>query len=333
MFAQINWVPAGKPSWHQGWMNNYVRGLGLILNYLGQKVDYITMIGDTGQAFIMQGEERNRINGAVDIGWWPLEPMTLIRLNFLGKTAGWEIKEICSPETENKNWFEPIIYESLSNQKPCIAFFCPNQYIITGIDDQIYPLLGICPNVKQGLEKIQRIEESTLPFRLLVLGEKQKQLDRLVADLESLTYAVSLHQEKVLLPENPYTKWGWHTGRETYMIWIRCLEDFEHIGEGRWHDNAFWHLEWNRKIAIMYLREMQKRYDGEVIDIIESACQKWEALIGEIQKADTSDTNIRSKQGRLDLIQVIRKALTLEEEAFQEITKAVIILKKNDTKS
>lgn len=325
-YPQINWIPEGKPSWHQGWMNSYVRGLDLILNHLGQKVDYISLMGDIGQAFIMQGEEQNRINGAVDIGWWPLEPMTLIRVNFLGKTVGWEIKEISSPETEDKNWFKPVTQQSLSNQKPCIAFFCPNQYIITGIDGHINPLFGICPNVKQGLEKIQRIEESMPPLRLLVLGEKQDQMDRLTADLESLTYAIALHQEKVLLPENPYTKWGWHTGRETFMIWIRCLEDFLHIGEGRWHDNAFWHLEWNRKIAIMYLREMQKRYDGEVVDILERACQKWEALIGEIQKADTADTNIQSKQGRLDLIQVIRKAFALEEEAFQELSKAVIVL-------
>jgi hypothetical protein len=268
----------------------------------------------------------------VDIGWWPLEPMTLIRINFLEKTVGWEIKEISGPNTECNKWFEPIIDQSLSKQKPCIAFFCPNQYVITGIDDQNYPLIGICPNVKQGMEKIQRIEESSSPSRLLVLGEKQEQMDRLEADLESLTYAMALHHEKVLVAEDPYTKWGWHTGKETFMIWLRCLEDFEHIGEGRWHDNAFWHLEWNRKIAIKYLRDMQKRYDSKVIDSLESACQKWEALIDEIQKADTSDTNIQSKQGRLDLIQVIRKAITLEEDAFQELAKVVNLLRLTDTK-
>jgi len=74
---QLAWIPAGKPQWHSGWIKGYARGLDLILN-------------DIGQAFIMQGEE-NSINvrdGAVDVGWWPLEPLGIIRLNFLEKTVG-----------------------------------------------------------------------------------------------------------------------------------------------------------------------------------------------------------------------------------------------------
>ena len=31
--AQLDWVPAGKPEWHSGWMNGYARGLDLMLQH------------------------------------------------------------------------------------------------------------------------------------------------------------------------------------------------------------------------------------------------------------------------------------------------------------
>ena len=42
---QLDWIPAGKPQWHSGWINGYARGLELVLNYLGHDVDYHTIMG------------------------------------------------------------------------------------------------------------------------------------------------------------------------------------------------------------------------------------------------------------------------------------------------
>jgi len=142
---QLAWIPAGKPQWHSGWIKGYARGLDLILNYLGHEVDYATIMGDIGQAFIMQGEE-NSINvrdGAVDVGWWPLEPLGIIRLNFLEKTVGREIRDIKLPWSETKyepastykQWFEPMVISSVENGKPCLVRVGSAWYMVTGYDE------------------------------------------------------------------------------------------------------------------------------------------------------------------------------------------------------
>jgi len=62
--AKLDWIPAGSE-----WTVGYARGLQTVLGYLGHSVDYDTIMGDSGLAFIAQGEEdsTNLHDGAVDV--------------------------------------------------------------------------------------------------------------------------------------------------------------------------------------------------------------------------------------------------------------------------
>ncbi len=62
-----DWIPPGADEY----ANSYARGIEIVLNYLGHDVDYDTIMGDSGQAFIVQGETNsvNTVGGAVNVGW------------------------------------------------------------------------------------------------------------------------------------------------------------------------------------------------------------------------------------------------------------------------
>ncbi len=347
---QINWQPEGKPEWHPDWMNGYVRGLELSLNKAGFSVDYNTMMGDIGQAFAMQGEDMNKIDGAVDVGWWPNEPMSLIRLAFLEKTVGCEIKEIKIPNSENENVKKqpietfkkcqaPAIKASLAAGVPCVAGYPSTQYVITGMDDGTYPLIGMCPNEQKGKEKIYRIQESLPVWQLLIPGGKLKKIDRTQADREALSYAIALHKDEILggntdaakkfslADVSGYKQWGWHTGKGAYAVWEKCLADNEHVGQGRWHANAQWSLVRNRKTAVAYLREMEKRHNNEAKNHLEKACQHYEAVIAEMINGNTSDAAIGTNEGRKSLISIVQSVTALEDKAVSELEKALAALK------
>ena len=59
--------------------NSYAQGLCMMLGYSGVPADYDTLMGDSGLAFIAQGEEgRPLIDGAIDIGWWPMTDLLMM---------------------------------------------------------------------------------------------------------------------------------------------------------------------------------------------------------------------------------------------------------------
>jgi len=301
---QLDWLPQGRPTWHAGWINGYARGLDLILDYLGHDVDYDTIMGDMGLAFIMQGEENsiNLFEGAVDVGWWPLEPLGFIRLNFLERTVGREIKDAMVPPDERgedpptiyKRWFEPVIVSSLDNRRPCVARVGSAWYVVTGYDDEAYPLIGMCPNEEQGKERIYRVEEAWPPYAALAVGEAVPAIDRGEADIEALKYAVALHRDRVLGPDVAYAgddplrraeafgTW-WRTGLKSFACWIACLEDSEHLGYHYWHGNVQGFLVRNRRTSVRYLEAMQRRCSEAVAAHLGSAMQAYQAVVkGEV---------------------------------------------------
>jgi len=284
---QIDWIPTGKPEWHSGWMNGYARGLELVLNYLGHDVDYDTIMADMGLAFIMQGEENsiNVFEGAVDVGWWPLEPLGIIRLNFLEQTVGREIKDIKLPRFEirkdpvnsYKEWFEPTVISSVNNNKPCLVRVGSAWYIVK--------------------------------------------------------FAIALHRDQVLGTNVGYAgeyplrrgdEFGkyWRTGLKSFSSWKACLEDIEHLGQPFWHMNVVGHLYWNRSTAVRFLKAMQKRHSKTIADHLENAIQRYQAVVVELDKVDTSPEAISSLQGREQLISGIKKMANLESQAVEELEKA-----------
>ena len=341
---QLDWLPAGKPEWHSGWINGYARGLELVLDYLGHEVDYDTIMGDMGQAFIMQGEESsiNVVEGAVDVGWWPLEPLGIIRLNFVERTVGREIRHIKLPRLETwkeplgtyKQWFEPVVRSSVEDGRPCLVRVGSAWYVVTGCDDDALPLIGMCPNEKEGEETIQRIEEPMPPYASLAVGEAISTIDRTKADLEALKFAVALHRDQVLgagvdylgqYPLRLADEFGkyWRTGLKSFSSWIACLEDVEHLGQPRWHSNVKGFLERNRKSAVRYLRAMQKRHPEAITTLLENAIQKYEAVIGELNEVDTSREALLAVEGRGKLISWVRRISDLESQAVMALENTV----------
>lgn len=341
---QLDWIPAGKPQWHSGWINGYARGLELVLSYLGHDVDYHTIMGDIGLAFIMQGEENsiNVVEGAVDVGWWPLEPLGIIRLNFLEKTVGGEIQDIKAPWNETKKdldnsykqWFEPMVISSVENNKPCLVRVGSAWYIVTGYDDEELPLIGMCPNEEEGKERIYRIEEPMPPYALLAIGEAIPTIDRTKADFEALKFAIALHRDQVLgtnveyrgeYPLRRADEYGkyWRTGLKSFSSWKACLEDAEHLGQPFWHSNVVGHLYWNRSTAVRYLKAMQKRHSKTTAAHLENAIQRYQAVIAELDKVDTSREAILSVQGRGKLISSIRRITDLESQAVAELENTI----------
>lgn len=339
---QIDWVPEGKPAWHPGWMNGYVRGLELVLKWKGHAVDYTTMMGDSGQAFIMQGEENstNLVNGAVDVGWWPLEPLGLIRLNFLEQTVGRQIRDAKIPAGETKGdlfntWFKPKIVTSLQQQNPCVAIRLGDaDYIITGCDDAEHPLLGMCTNTKAGEERVDRLEEPLPPYALLTIGKALSKIDRKQADREALKFAVALHSDQVLNQVTSYSgKYGlrrydeykthWRTGTAAFNAWITVLQDNTHIAPHYAHANVAGFLARNRQSAVQYLKDMRQRHSGQFTTHLDTAITKYDAVVAEVQKADLRNETHQTPEGRGKLITLIQGISLLEDEAVNALELAL----------
>ena len=71
--ALLDFEPVFDPA-----KKEFGNGLTIILNHLGDPVDYTTLMGDLGLAFILQASETaSVIDGAPDAGWWPLAPECL----------------------------------------------------------------------------------------------------------------------------------------------------------------------------------------------------------------------------------------------------------------
>jgi hypothetical protein len=347
---QISWLPTGKPSWHAAWINGLVRGLELILRRAGRDVDYVTMMGDVGQAFIAQGEENsaNTIDGAVDVGWWPLEPLCAVRLNFLERTVGQQIRDVKVPARDiegmrkdrmayYKKHFEPVILSSLNNQTPCVGHSSSDMFIVTGSDDADHPLMGMCPNTLEGEESISRLDVPLPPYVLWTIGGPVPAISREQADTEALRYAIALHRDQVLGAGAQFSdayplrhaedykgyRTQWCTGQRSFASWIACLEDTSHLGPSYWHNNVRSQLESNRGTAVRYLRDMQKRHPGDFAAYLENAVTKYEAVIAATRSADIRDAAIKTKQGRQKLIAAISEMANLEDQAVAELEKAL----------
>ena len=115
----------------------------------------------------------------------------------------------------------------------------------------------------------------------------------------------------------------WRTGFRSFSSWIVCLEDTEHLGQPFWHSNVVGHLYWNRSTAVRYLKAMQKRHSKTIAAHLENAIQRYQAVIAELDKVDTSGEAILSVQGRGKLISSIKKIADLESHAVAELENTI----------
>ena len=336
--AKLDWTPGGG-----GDGSSCARGLQIALGYLGHSVNYDTIMGDSGLAFIAQGEEEssNLIDGAVDVGWWPLDPWGMnIRLNFLEQTVGRRLNSIPWDEDSYKadaaahyaQRFAPAVKQSIAQGRPCLAYVEP-WFVVSGYDQEEPALLGNC--AMSSLEELIRIDKQ--PWALLVPGESLEPMDRRQADLAALRYAIALHRDQVLgesdatasarsafcLRDREAVGEQWRTGLKTFAAWATCLRDTEHLGQARWHANMVGHLIMNRGSAVRYLRTMADRHPEEVAVHLHNAAAHYEQVRATLRQADTSEEAISSPSEREALARLAEQMAVLESQAIQEIEEAL----------
>jgi len=219
--ASLDNVPHGAAD-----SNSFARGLEVVLNYVGTETDYDTLMGDSGQAFIIQSEEGGPLlDGAVDVGWWPLDSWNMkARVGFVSKAVGRQIRWLpcdvdeyhADPAGYYRNHYELAVKESIAVRRPLVAQIEP-AFVVTGYDEQEPPLLGDC-SLRDEVQT-NRIEE--YPCGLVVLGEATAPMNRRQADLEALSYAVALGRDTA----DPGGQGGspargrWPSGRRRSATW------------------------------------------------------------------------------------------------------------------
>ncbi len=311
----VSGVPAGK-----GDGNEFARGLEVILNHAGTPVDYDTLMGDLGLAFIMQAsDEVPRYGGALDVGWWPLDPACIpTYLDFVSRTVGRRVDSIglqpASPAQLPRAYREkvqPRVEAALRSGRP---FLANHDFwkVITGYDRGDPPLLGFCP-CTTGTEP-ERLPGYAWSFAFL--GESMPRMDRGTADLEALEHALVLARDEVPMPG------GFVTGQKAFALWARTLRDGEHLGEARWHANSVGHLAINRASAVAYLRAMAAR-QREAASHLEAAADLYEQVLDKLKMANTSTAALMSRSGREDLAALVEEIARIEVRAVGEIEKAV----------
>ncbi|MFH0965049.1 MAG: M56 family metallopeptidase [Planctomycetota bacterium] len=328
--AMLDDVPHGK-----GNSNSFARGLAIALDYVGTPVDYETIMGDTGQAFILQAEEGGPlINGAVDVGWWPLAAWGVkMRLAFLARVVGRDIREIegdaaayqANPAAFYRERFEGPVKASIAAGRPVLAEH-DTCFVVQGYDEKEPPLLGdwTCRDEKMTI----RIEE--YPWGLIVLGGEVRPMDRRQADLEALHHAVALGKDAyvVAVPEF-WPQWkavrARFTGERAFALWAEALRDTEHLGEARWHSNMRLHLGIDRKSAVVYLRAMAKRHSANFAGHLNRAADLYAQVIDELKKADTSEDAMMSKDGREKLAKLVERIAAIEAGAAADLEKALAL--------
>ncbi len=338
----IDWLPAGKPAWHAGWMNGYVRGIELILNREGIAVDYDTLMGDIGQAFIMQGEEgsRNLVRGQVDIGWWPLELLGFMRLNFIEKVTGKQIFDIIAdgdavgndPVQVYRQIFAPAIQDSLQRGMPCVAVRIDDaEFILTGCDDSRHPLIGACTNARENEVQIGRIAAPVPPYALLTFGAGLNRIAREAADREALAFAIALHQDRLFdsdtdefdLRHKELFRPTWRTGRKSFQAWISELQQVNYTGETYWHANVRSFLLNNRKAALRYLEKMRDRHPGQTAGCLAAAMQAYQEVIALASALPVTDESVKLPAGRVKMVEIIAAMADQEARAVQHLQSAL----------
>jgi RNA polymerase sigma-70 factor (ECF subfamily) len=335
---ELAWVPAGRPDWHQGWITGFARGIQLIANELNgpnaERVDYNTVLGVLGPAFSIQAdaESLTRYDGHNNVGWWPLEPLALERLDVVSKVIGYKARLVTvpggagagDPVAVYREWFEPEIRASIDAGKPCLLWLPgsatggPWWCIVTGYDPATPRLFGMCPNVVAGEEAVQTVTIEQLPGWLIVLGEPVPRASAQIADCQALRNAVDLHHDQSPVPQ------GWHTGLKSYGCWIAWLEDEKRYGEpARTHANSRGFLIRNRRTAVRYLEAMRQRHPESVGTHLQAAIRHFNTVIAEAAKLDTSRESVATAEGRQEIAQRLRTIREREAQAFGALEDAL----------
>lgn len=311
--------------------NRFGTGLRMLLNYCGAGCNYSTIMGDTGLAFILQSDTKHTAWGKpvdqLDIGWWPLDPWgCLMRLNFLGRTVGIELRVFQAnldeyranrAEYYHRN-FHSIVTDTLNSGRPVYTIVGAH-YLVTGYDNGEPPVLGQLCCV--GKHKIERLE--SYPWIMVVPGELTKAIDRGQADIEALGFAIAVARDRLgkLAPANKLS------GQKSFSLWGQLLRDPEHWGAHFYHANVIGHLRMCRESAGLYLRAMAQRHKPAAALHLATAATVYENVLEALSHADTTKETMSSPEGREELAEMVDKIAALEVTAADEMEKALPVIK------
>jgi hypothetical protein len=298
--------------------SRFASAFSMALSYLGAPADYVSIVGDSGLAFILQADASHtpydRGGRQLDIGWWPNDPWgAALRLDFLRDVYGFSFHQLsmdlpafrADPALHYRTHHEAAVLESLRAGYPVIAS-APDVSLAVGFDTGTPPLLGqlACIDTPQ----VNRLEK--YPWLAIVLVESGEPIDRREADREALGFAVGLGRDQVDLSHLP----GKSGGARSWRLWAEQLADADLCGPSFYHANVVGNLKQNRAGAAAYLRAMATRYGSPVRESLLRAASRYDDVLARLQAADVGD--------RESLIGVIESSSALELQAQDAMAEA-----------
>ncbi|MBL8029360.1 MAG: hypothetical protein JNL74_23255 [Fibrobacteres bacterium] len=319
--------------------NHNARSLNETLRHSGTISSYDQLMGDLGLAFILQADSNwtawGLPVGQLDIGWWPLDAWgTLMRLDFVGKAVGQEIKilpfesELYSSDPEQhfkKHHAEPIQQALKSGIAPLIYF--DTCFVISGYDAGYPPILGYCPWAKE--PTLERLKE--FPWHVVIPGAKTEPMPRQDADRQALEYAITLFKDEIPVKSRkcahvPERADYLTSGTKSYDLWVSLLRDPDNWGAHYYHANVVYTLYRNRQSAPPYLREMANRHAPAASAILLSAADIYEKAIVKIDGAVTNEKVLGTPEGRDNLASLMLQVRDIEAQAIQLLEKALFAM-------
>lgn len=314
--ASLPDTPASK-----GDGNAFARGLEILLAQQGVAAEYHTLMGDLGLAFITPASDQAaRYDGALDVGWWPLEPdWHRVYLDFAGQTVGRRLDDwtgMASWQADPRRAGGTIAQIRVAHALGAGRAVLANHdfwKVITASDQEAQPLLGFCPCIPS--TPAERLPHPAWAFT--AVAEAVPRLDRKAADLEALRHAVALGRDEVTVPGR------YVTGQKAHALWAATLRDLAHLGEARWHSNMVLHLSINRQSAPIYLEQMAARHAGDVSSHLRAAAGIYRQVIERLSTADTSGAAMGGAAGREALARLVEEIAALELRATGELEAAI----------
>ncbi len=306
--------------------NSTVRGLALLLRDAGCDTDYPTVMGDIGQAFIIQGAQYadNLTGGEPDIGWWPLDRWHIEgRLPSLSEMYGCALEyQGTDPETVKADpvgtyhsLFEPTVRAEIAAGKPLMAFWS-DPLLVTGHDSIEPPLTGWCLWGNDPEPQDSRLNH--YPYAICTYAGRSEPMNRLDADVVALRHAMDLGRGSAATPGR------WVTGPAAWESWERHVLERAEESEARWHANMRANPLMNRRCAVTYLSAMIDRHDDDVAEHLRAAI---DAYHRQLDVAESMEINheaiVDPGRGRSRLSSAIRDAAALDALATDAIERAV----------
>lgn len=308
---------ADDPNW-------FGAGLSFAVKQIGVEADYHTLMGDLGTAFIMQASDRSPVNqGALDAGWWPLDPVGLrIFMAFAGRVHGFQAEFASSGSgavdaTAYRERFVSRIAAELRARRPCLGFI-PCLNVITGLNPETGALLRVCPGTTT-MPDSWETDPDARPWELVFLAPRTSPaIPRPEADRQALRHALALMRDEIALP------WGYCSGAKAFAIWAAALRDREHLGQHYWHYNVVRCLLQSRRAAVVYLEAMASRWPEGAARHLRAAVGHYQAVIAACAEADTSEIALtRPGEGRETLARLAERIAGLEVQAATALEQAL----------